>query len=192
MSLTERTVSSERKIRVHKATTLYLLNPDRTHVLLLKHKGFNAWLPPGGHVDDGEMPFQSTLRECGEETGFWDITLLRLNAGKLSIITKDPEDQIQLEPTTFMRKGARLAEKPFAVIREKIREHNREEENLHVQEHFHNDYIFVGQLNSYGPINLDQIEAEDYQWLPLKQEAIEQLDTFPGVKAVLGKIKRIF
>lgn len=38
-------------------------------VLLLKHKKLGMWLPPGGHVDDGETPDQAALRELKEEAG---------------------------------------------------------------------------------------------------------------------------
>ena len=38
-------------------------------VLLLKHKRLGIWLQPGGHIDDGETPWDAALREAAEETG---------------------------------------------------------------------------------------------------------------------------
>ena len=38
-------------------------------VLLLKHKRLGIWLQPGGHIDDGETPWDAALREAHEETG---------------------------------------------------------------------------------------------------------------------------
>jgi 8-oxo-dGTP pyrophosphatase MutT (NUDIX family) len=38
-------------------------------VLLHRHKRLGIWLQPGGHIDDGETPWDAALREAGEETG---------------------------------------------------------------------------------------------------------------------------
>ncbi|MBU6452020.1 MAG: NUDIX domain-containing protein [Cyanobacteria bacterium REEB67] len=38
-------------------------------ILLIHHKRIGAWLPPGGHLDEGELPHQACLREVLEETG---------------------------------------------------------------------------------------------------------------------------
>lgn len=39
------------------------------HVLLVHHRRIGAWLPPGGHIEDGEMPEEAVVREILEETG---------------------------------------------------------------------------------------------------------------------------
>ena len=36
---------------------------------MLWHKKMQAWLPPGGHIDPGELPEEAALREVREETG---------------------------------------------------------------------------------------------------------------------------
>jgi len=38
-------------------------------VVLLKHKRLGIWLQPGGHIDEGETPWDAALRESAEETG---------------------------------------------------------------------------------------------------------------------------
>jgi 8-oxo-dGTP pyrophosphatase MutT (NUDIX family) len=38
-------------------------------VLLHRHKKLGMWLPPGGHIDPGELPDEAALRETLEESG---------------------------------------------------------------------------------------------------------------------------
>lgn len=38
-------------------------------VLLHIHKRVGIWLQPGGHIDPGERPWKTAIRETGEETG---------------------------------------------------------------------------------------------------------------------------
>jgi 8-oxo-dGTP pyrophosphatase MutT (NUDIX family) len=38
-------------------------------VLLLYHPKHGLWLPPGGHIEHGELPDDAALREVLEETG---------------------------------------------------------------------------------------------------------------------------
>lgn len=47
--------------------TGYVVRDGKT--LLLKHRKLGMWLPPGGHVDEGETPDEACLREILEETG---------------------------------------------------------------------------------------------------------------------------
>jgi 8-oxo-dGTP pyrophosphatase MutT (NUDIX family) len=42
---------------------------DGEHVLLVDHRNAQLWLPPGGHVEPGEHPRQTVLRELQEELG---------------------------------------------------------------------------------------------------------------------------
>jgi 8-oxo-dGTP pyrophosphatase MutT (NUDIX family) len=41
----------------------------RRGVLLLRHRLLGIWVQPGGHIDPGEAPWESALRETREETG---------------------------------------------------------------------------------------------------------------------------
>jgi len=41
----------------------------RGHVLLHYHRKLGKWLPPGGHVEDNELPDDAAVREVLEETG---------------------------------------------------------------------------------------------------------------------------
>ena len=41
----------------------------RGRVLLLFHPKLGMWLPPGGHIEPGELPDEAAVREVLEETG---------------------------------------------------------------------------------------------------------------------------
>ncbi len=45
----------------------YIVNEGK--VLLVHHKKHGMWLPPGGHIDDNELPTEAAVREIKEETG---------------------------------------------------------------------------------------------------------------------------
>ena len=61
--------------RVHKPATppkhivSYFVVVDHDHVLLVDHKNAQLWLPSGGHVEAGEHPRATVVRELREELG---------------------------------------------------------------------------------------------------------------------------
>jgi 8-oxo-dGTP pyrophosphatase MutT (NUDIX family) len=57
----------------HFTATTYVV--ARGAVAFHLHERTGKWLPPGGHVDRGELPHEAALREVEEETGL-DATLV--------------------------------------------------------------------------------------------------------------------
>jgi ribosomal-protein-alanine N-acetyltransferase len=55
-------------MKQHFAATGFVFNGENK-ILMIKHKKYGAWLPPGGHMEKDEIPDEAVLREIFEETG---------------------------------------------------------------------------------------------------------------------------
>jgi 8-oxo-dGTP pyrophosphatase MutT (NUDIX family) len=51
----------------HFTVAVFVVHEER--VLLHYHRKLGKWLPPGGHVEDNELPDAAAVREVLEETG---------------------------------------------------------------------------------------------------------------------------
>ncbi|MEU0537080.1 NUDIX hydrolase [Amycolatopsis tolypomycina] len=71
----------------------YLVESGR--VLLVHHKGFDKWVPPGGHIEPGETFSQTAVREFREETG------LRVKALSSQTYINSQDSNAIPEPTPF-------------------------------------------------------------------------------------------
>ena len=59
----------ERAAPVHVTASAWVVSPDREQVLLMHHRKYGEWFPPGGHADGDADVVRVALRECAEETG---------------------------------------------------------------------------------------------------------------------------
>ena len=59
-------MDSERSGR-HFTVAVFVVWEDR--VLLRHHRKLGMWLPPGGHIEEDELPDDAAVREVFEETG---------------------------------------------------------------------------------------------------------------------------
>jgi len=53
-----------------KHLVAYFAVVDAGHILLVDHRNAQLWLPAGGHVEPGEHPRATVVRELAEELGF--------------------------------------------------------------------------------------------------------------------------
>lgn len=53
----------------HVSGSAWVVNPSRTHALLLLHRKLGLWLQPGGHADGDPDMLRVVLKETSEETG---------------------------------------------------------------------------------------------------------------------------
>jgi 8-oxo-dGTP pyrophosphatase MutT (NUDIX family) len=64
-------------------------------VLLHRHRKQGLWLPPGGHIEQGELPQDAARREVEEETGLHvrlhsEATAVRLSVEMDSLVVPQP------------------------------------------------------------------------------------------------------
>ena len=59
-----------RNFNGHITASAFIINADKTEILLLKHKLYDRYLQPGGHVEKEDASIlNAALREASEETG---------------------------------------------------------------------------------------------------------------------------
>jgi 8-oxo-dGTP pyrophosphatase MutT (NUDIX family) len=59
----------------HLTGSAWVINHERSKVLLVHHAKLRRWLQPGGHADGDEDILRVALRELGEETGLKNFVL---------------------------------------------------------------------------------------------------------------------
>ena len=53
----------------HFCASVFVMDIPKKKILLVKHKKFNRWVQPGGHIEIEETPEEAAIREVYEETG---------------------------------------------------------------------------------------------------------------------------
>lgn len=143
--------------------TGYVLNSDHTKILLIHHKKFNKWLPPGGHCDKNEAPHEAALREVMEETG----VIARFIESKDSKI--QPLSSVEEQVPT-----------PYCVLKEFI-----EGKFGKGEDHYHIDFIYLME-GAEGQLSKNEKESFDLGWFGKDQ--IKNLPTFIGFQSIVEKI----
>ena len=53
----------------HFCASVFVIDKTKKKILLVKHKKFDKWVQPGGHIETDETPEEAAIREVYEETG---------------------------------------------------------------------------------------------------------------------------
>ncbi len=144
--------------------TVYILQDDK--VLLIYHKKYGKWLPPGGHLDENELPPHGAIREAKEETGL-DIALI-------------PQENVWVE--TRVNGGS--FERPYLCLLENIPARPNEPAHQHI------DFIYLG-LPIGGKEEENFIETNGLRWFTLSEiealKADEEIfgDTIQIIRQIL-------
>jgi 8-oxo-dGTP pyrophosphatase MutT (NUDIX family) len=72
-------------LRRHITGSTWIVNRDRTRVLLTHHAKLNKWVQLGGHTDHGEDWKATALREAWEESGLTGLRLAQSGLFDLDI-----------------------------------------------------------------------------------------------------------
>jgi len=140
--------------------SVYIFSSEK--VLLIFHPKIHKWLPPGGHLEEGELPHEGAQREVLEETGL-DITW-RLQ-----------------ENITINRWNAKSIPRPYLCLLESVEDAKGP--------HKHIDFIFIADaLESQVFKNPETQEAQTYlsgiQQGTLKWFTLEEILALKGDKDI--------
>ncbi|OGE30988.1 hypothetical protein A2631_04885 [Candidatus Daviesbacteria bacterium RIFCSPHIGHO2_01_FULL_44_29] len=140
------------------ATVWIVTNDSPKKVLLLHHKKYNFWLPPGGHIERHENPAQAAIREVKEETGL----VIDIPARPISNVTET---------------GTELP-LPYSMREFLIPERGDE------PEHYHLDVIYRVEVPEQSLTIND--ESHNIDWFT--REEAEALSLFESTRLALAEV----
>lgn len=138
----------------HYAATGFVLNQERTKMLMVYHRKLNKWMAPGGHVEKNESPCEAVLREVFEETGIHAVFM-------------------QIFDNSKAKEGEELyLPLPYFILEETIPE-GKEPAHIHID--------FVYKLTTREDLTTAQLEeVKDVKWMT-RNEVLNS-DTFESIK----------
>lgn len=71
----------------HFTSSAFVLNKERTKILMIYHKIYNSWAWTGGHSDGDNDLLYVAIKEAKEETGIKNVTPISKNIYSLEAIT---------------------------------------------------------------------------------------------------------
>ncbi len=150
------------ELRKHYTATGYVYDRHTDRFLLIQHRALGKWLPPGGHLLEGEEPHRGVLRELAEETGLEGsiVDLLRVPDVGTAAVEQLPA--------------------PFSILAEPIPAGRREEAHTHL------DFLYVVEVDPAAALYLEEEEVALAKWIAV--EDLETVETFDNVRRVCQAI----
>lgn len=143
-------------IKHYTSTAVLVTNTKPRKVLLGLHQKLQMWLPPGGHQEKNENPFEALVRETKEETGF-DVTPY-------------------LPQTTILDSRVTSLPVPDYLFEETIP--SREEKS----EHIHMDFVYVMEVPEFLP-QFPEREYAEMKWIG--EGDVSGLSLYPNIKDII-------
>lgn len=147
----------------HYVATGFVYDKKTDSFLLVLHKKLGKWLPPGGHLHEGEEPHTGVLRELFEEVGV---------EGRIVELIAAPDVST---PTVAQFPS------PFCVLSEIIPANAKEAEHIHI------DFVYVLEVDPSELLKPGEAEVEHAAWF--SAEEIEHIDTFENIRRVCQAIR---
>lgn len=144
----------------HFVSTTYLMDRTFPRTLLHFHKKLQSWLPPGGHIEANESPYEAALREIEEET------FLTPENSSLKFIFKNKSILSELDHRS------KLLEMPYFLLEEEIEKGT----------HFHLDWIYYAHIEDKDlEIIKNNTEHNNFRWFDYN-ELLNEEQCFDNVK----------
>jgi ADP-ribose pyrophosphatase YjhB (NUDIX family) len=148
-------------------TATAIVIDSRKQVLLLWHKKYQKWMPPGGHMDENEIPEEAAKRETKEESGL-DVEMIG-----------------QPNPDFFEHKPSEghMLKMPYVLLLENVGDNARTGEPAHQ----HIDFVYLARpIDENQVLSLQEAEGSDIQWFTRTEVAdIPSQQIFANLKTFL-------
>ncbi|MGR3952059.1 MAG: NUDIX domain-containing protein [Chlamydia sp.] len=149
------------RIKRENVASCYIFSKEKK-VLLIHHKKMGKWVPPGGHIEENELPHEAAIREVFEEVG------LKITLGNNSPISIDEWN-------------AHSIPRPLFMLLENIPQFND------VPEHQHIDHIYMTLYQDENGLS-EAVASETCQWFSQNEiaEMKDNQDIFSETKQILA------
>jgi 8-oxo-dGTP pyrophosphatase MutT (NUDIX family) len=142
----------------HITASAFVVDVKREELLLLKHKLYDRYLQPGGHVEnDDKSILEASLREACEETG--------IPGNELKYLSLNPSNDIPLDIDSHYIPANPRKNEP---------------------EHFHHDFRYLLVYDGDKSFTVPPSEAKDAKWVPFSELAEKGL--FAVAVKKIGKV----